>query len=391
LADYLYKHLAAASGKANVAPGDEIRLHVDLALGHDGSGPKVMELMQQRPGESIKSDKVVFTLDHAFPAPTVEMRKFHNAFTKLATENGFTLYNHGEGVLHQVIAEKESLAPGMIVAGADGHVATAGAFGVIGFALSAGQLVQLLYEGTLPMTVPEALVVDLEGTANPKVFARDIAMHLVHEHGDLLKGKAVLFQGKALSGMSISEKMSLCNYLPEGGAATALVLPVEESGTPSLTLNLDAIEPMILRPGEASSFAKVKEVAGKEVTMAIAGGCSSGRMSDMEIIAEVLKDRRIPETLTFVITPASAEVATQMDKQDISGVLRKAGAVIMPPGCGPCPGKHFGLLSDDDVAVTTTIRNTPGRIGSVQGKIYLASPLTVALTAVAGKITAPLQ
>jgi 3-isopropylmalate/(R)-2-methylmalate dehydratase large subunit len=125
--------------------------------------------------------------------------------------------------------------------------------------------------------------------------------------------------------------------------------------------------------------------------MAIAGGCSSGRISDMEIIAEVLKDRRIPETLTFVITPASAEVATQMDKQDISGVLRKAGAVIMPPGCGPCPGKHFGLLSDDDVAVTTTIRNTPGRIGSVQGKIYLASPLTVALTAVAGKITAPLQ
>jgi 3-isopropylmalate/(R)-2-methylmalate dehydratase large subunit len=391
LVTYLYKNLAAASGNAKVAPGDEIALQVDLALGHDGTGPKVLELMKQRQGEAIKSKKVVFTLDHAFPAPTIESRKFQNEFTKMSMDNGFSLYSHGEGVLHQVIAERERLAPGMIVAGADGHVATAGAFGVIGFALSPPQLVQLLYDGALPLTVPEQLVIDLDGKAKSNVFARDIAMYLVQKYGDSIKGKAVLFQGKAISAMNTSEKMSLCNYLPEGGAATALVLPAEEFGTPSLSVNLSAIDPMIACPGEATRFAKVEDVAGKEVTMAIAGGCSSGRLSDMEIIADVLEGRRIPEALTFVITPASSEVANAMDKRALSVVLREAGAVIMPPGCGPCPGKHFGLLSDNDVAVTTTIRNTPGRIGSVHGEIYLASPLTVALTAVAGKITAPLQ
>ena len=132
-----------------------------------------------------------------------------------------------------------------------------------------------------------------------------------------------------------------------------------------------------------------RELEAEKITVAIAGGCSSGRLDDMQVIADVLANHEVHPDVTFIITPGSRNVMECMDKLKISSVLRKAGAIIMPPGCGPCPGKHFGVLCDTDVAVTTTIKNTPGRIGAKGATIYLASPATVAFSAVKGKIVEP--
>ena len=142
-------------------------------------------------------------------------------------------------------------------------------------------------------------------------------------------------------------------------------------------------------PGNPALFTHTASLSPEQITVAIAGGCSSGRLDDMKIIAEILAKNEVHPDVTFIITPGSRNVMESMDKLHISTVMRNGGAVIMPPGCGPCPGMHFGVLCDTDIAITTTVRNSPGRIGAEGAKIYLASPLTVALSAVNGRITVP--
>jgi len=288
-----------------------------------------------------------------------------------------------------VVAEEESLWPGMIIVGADGHVATAGAFGGIAFSVSPGEFVEAISACSYRTVVPEQVVVSLQGVLKPTVMARDVAMHLVHTCGRNLKNKAVLLTGSTVDSLTISEKMSLCNFLPESKVATALILPEGEQEQIDIHVNSDEIGPMLAVPGNPCRMVRPASYSSEKISVAIAGGCSSGRLDDMKTIADVLAKNEVHPDVTFIITPGSKSIMASMDKLEISSTLRNAGAVIMPPGCGPCPGKHFGVLCDADTAITTTIRNSPGRIGAEQARIFLASPLTVALSAVNGVITEP--
>jgi 3-isopropylmalate/(R)-2-methylmalate dehydratase large subunit len=181
--------------------------------------------------------------------------------------------------------------------------------------------------------------------------------------------------------------MTICNLLPEAGVVTAFIVPKdsEEEGT-LINISVGSIEPMTAVPPEPTSVKPLKDLAGKKITVAIIGGCSAGRLEDMKVAAEVLKGKSVHPEVTLIITPASSKIANEMDQLGLTSILRSGGAVIMPPGCGPCPGKHFGILSSTDVAITTTIRNSPGRIGAKEAEIYLASPLSVAQAAIKGVI-----
>jgi len=386
--EFLYRHLATAANTDGVVPGQDISLKVDLALAHDGTGPALLEYWGQSKGRRA-TNNVLFTLDHAFPAPTVKDRRFHKAFRQFCLEQGFTLYYNGEGVLHQVVAEEVAIWPGMIIVGADGHVATAGAFGAIAFAVSPEKLVPVLETGYFGLRVPEQVTISIEGSLPKHTLPRDVAFDVVRKLANKIKGKAVALTGSLFQQLSLAGKMSICNYLPEAGVITAFVLPDNEKIQADYSLKAGDIEPLIAIPPKPTSIVAVKEVEGTEISVAIAGGCSAGRLEDMEIIASVLKGKRVHPDVTFLVTPASKRVLDEMEERGISRVIRDAGAVIMPPGCGACPGKHFGLLAEDDVAITTTIRNSPGRIGAEEARIYLASPLTVAQSAIRGRITIP--
>ncbi|HBV68798.1 MAG TPA: 3-isopropylmalate dehydratase, partial [Clostridiales bacterium] len=183
----------------------------------------------------------------------------------------------------------------------------------------------------------------------------------------------------------IDSKMTLCNLLPEAGVVTAVIVPKdsEEEGT-VISINVGSIEPMLAVPPESNSVIPLKNMAGKKITVAIIGGCSAGRLEDMIVVADVLKGQSVHPEVTLIVTPASNKIVNEMDQRGLTSILRSSGAVIMPPGCGPCPGKHFGVLAPNDVAITTTIRNSPGRIGAKEAEIYLASPLSVALAAIKG-------
>ncbi|MGI6450698.1 MAG: aconitase family protein [Desulfitobacteriia bacterium] len=386
---FLYRKLAKAANGVAVNPGQEVILDVDLALAHDGTGPELLKHWGNDKSRPVACRKVLFTLDHAFPAPSIKDRQFHKEFTEFSLELGCHLYNQGEGVLHQVVAEEESIWPGMIIVGADGHVATAGAFGAIAFAVTPQELVPVLENGTFTTRVPEQLTIAINGELSGHALPRDAALYLISKLSAVIKGKAVALTGSLFSKLSLAGKMSICNFLPEGGVKTAFILPEGESDEVDYYLEAAEIEPLIALPPNINTIMPVREAAGVALSMAIAGGCSAGRLEDMKVIAHTLKGKKINPQVTFVVAPASRKILDAMESLGLTGQIRDAGAVIVPPGCGSCPGKHFGLLDEKDVAVTTTIRNTPGRIGSVDAQIYLASPLTVALSAIHGQIAAP--
>lgn len=385
MTDFLYRNLARSAGANEIVSGQELEIAVDLALGHDGTGPKLLKLWN--PDDPVfDGRRVIFTVDHAFPAPTSEDRIFQRQFAEFSKAKGCVLFNHGEGVLHQVVAERLSLWPGMIIAGADGHVATAGAFGAIAFALTPETLVPVLKTGKLKVQVPEVVVIEIAGELSAEGSGRDLAFHLIGVYAEQIKGKAVLLKGKFFAQVSEATRLAICNILPEAGVVTAVVLPQDEQATAHFVVNAHEVEPMIAVPPGPTSVTALKDVAGTSITVAIAGGCSAGRVEDMEAIAEVLVHEPVHPDVTFIITPASRQVEKDMEEKGLMQLLRERGAVLMPPGCGPCPGKHFGVLAPDDIAITTTIRNSPGRIGAKEAQIYLASPRSVAKAAVNGYI-----
>ncbi len=394
MTDFFYRQLAKASDQEKVIPGQTISVKIDLALAHDGTGPEILKNFKGNDPKKAYCERILFTLDHSFPAPTIKAREFQHDISTFAKRHGIRLFKNGEGVLHQVVAEEELLWPGMIIVGADGHVATAGAFGAIAFSVSAKKFAKEMIAGSHTMVVPEQIVISLDGNMKHCVMTRDIAMHILHNYGSAIKNKAVLLTGRTIDLLNTSEKMSVCNFLPEGGVATAIVLPVNEikqgeAKQIDISINCEEINPLVAVYGNPSSYTRPNALGSQEISVAIAGGCSSGRLDDMKVIAKILEKNTVHPDVTFIITPGSRKIMASMDKLNISSFFRSAGAIIMPPGCGPCPGKHFGVLCDNDTAITTTISNKPGRIGANGAKIYLASPMTVALSAVSGKITEP--
>lgn len=387
---FFMQALAKAASLTEVAPGQEIKMKVDLILGHDGTASKLLKAWKGSEFSKAQTNKVILTLDHAFPAPSIQERMLQQELLKVSKDKDLHLYNHGEGVLHQVVAEEGALHPGMIIVGADGHVATSGAFGALAFSLSGEELVSPLETGYYTLKVPEIVTISLDGQIHSNVMARDVALYILGNFGSKIKGKAVVLTGSFLEQTSVASKMTLCNLLPEGGVVTAFIPPsYDEAEGEVYSIDVTKIVPMIALPPSPTNVQSVKDLEGKKISVAIVGGCSAGRIEDMMACAAVLKGQEIAPDVTLIITPASRKVANEMDDMGLTSILRKSGAIIMPPGCGPCPGKHFGLLSPQDVAITTTIRNSPGRIGSEEAEIYLASPRTVAESALRGVISNP--
>jgi 3-isopropylmalate/(R)-2-methylmalate dehydratase large subunit len=389
--NFFYQSLAAAAGISHVSAGMKINLKVDLLLAHDGTGGKLIQAWEKAGRRKVfNGQKVVITLDHQFPAPTAGARALHKQLQDFAAQEGVKLYRHGEGVLHQVVAELQTPWPGMIMAGADGHVSTSGAFGAIAFSLKPEEMVPVLATGALEIVVPEVLSVGIHGSLPPGTDPHDLALTLTGLIGrGRARGKAVLISGGGIWGLSLDGKMAVCNRIGETGAVTGLIIPKEAAGrdeSVDVAVAAGEIVPVVASPPDPTNIRPLKEVAGLPVTQVIVGGCTGGRMDDIKALVQAMRGRKVnPDTALFV-TPASASVAEAMEGAGLTRALRQAGAVINPPGCGPCPGLHQGILAAGDRAVATSVRNVPGRMGAPEAEIYLASPYTAGLAAAAGAL-----
>lgn len=387
------QYLAKAAGKDRVQAGDDITVKVDLVISHDVTGPMAADEFEKIGIDRVfDPQKVIFVFDHIMPAATVDAKAFHNRVKKFSQHYQTVLYDKGQGVIHQLVAEKYPLPRGSVIIGADSHTCMAGASGVIAIAVGATELAATIATGTIDIEVPEVFGICLTGEMAPGVYAKDIILHLIGRFGtDGFTDMAVVYSGSALEKMTMDDKMTISNMGIEMGAMISCFSDRRQVGPVKdrLVLDVGEIPPSIACPHSPGNVVPVQDVAGTAVNQVVIGSCTNGRLSDMIIAADVLDGQKVHENVTLIVVPASVTIAQAMDDQGITRIMREAGALVTNPGCGPCFGGHLGLLTKDDVAVSTTNRNFPGRMGARQAKIYLASPRTAAETAVAGKIVTP--
>ncbi|UWG97885.1 homoaconitate hydratase family protein [Dehalobacter sp. DCM] len=388
------EYLAVAAGKSEVHAGDDITVNVDLAIAHDITGPMAVEQFKKIGIDHVfDAKKVVFVLDHIIPAATVEAKVLHNVLKDFAKDYGVQLYNKGEGVIHQVVAEKNRLNRGAILVGADSHTCMAGAYGAIAIPVGATELAAVMATGTLDLEVPEVFEIRLEGKLNPGVYAKDVILHLIGYFGTAgFTDQGVIYTGSLVDELTIDDKMTISNMGIEMGTMISYFADRDRPvGTVKevYTFQAEDIPARVACPPNPGNVASASDLSGVNISQVVIGSCTNGRFSDMLVAANILKGRRAAEGVTLLIIPASAEIAKEMEEQGLNRIFREAGGIVTSPGCGPCFGAHMGLLASDDVAVSTTNRNFPGRMGHREAKVYLASPRVAAESAIAGTIVPP--
>ena len=386
-------YLAKSAGREIVRVGDDITVIIDVAIAHDVTAPLALEQFQEIGINRVfDPNKIVFACDHVFPASTIDARHCHRQMNDFAKRYGIRHFHHGEGVLHQIVAEELMLPRGSIMIGADSHTCTAGAYGVLAFGVGSTELAAAMATGTMDIEVPPVAVIELNGHLNLGVYAKDVVLHLIGKFGtDGFTDQAIIFSGNWVRQATLDEKMTISNMTIEMGAMLSYFSAKINVGPVVNTymFDLQQIGPTVACPSSPGNTMPISQVAGTQISQVVIGSCTNGRLSDMQIAAEVLSKMPVHPDVNCIILPASQKVAAAMEEQGLAKIFREAGAVVTNPGCGPCYGGHLGLVTAEDVIVSTTNRNFSGRMGAKEAKIYLASPRAAAEAAVAGKIVVP--
>ena len=405
------KILSRASGYDGMAePGEIVEAEIDYAMSHDGTSVLAIRSFREMGSEKVwDPDRVVVPYDHIVPANNETAADLQREVRNWAREQNIShFFDCGTGVCHQVFPEQGFALPGTLLVGADSHSCTYGAFGAFGTGVGATDMAEIYSAGRLWFRVPETIGIKVEGRLAPFVSAKDIALQVIGDLGaDGATYKAVEYIGPAIEGLSISGRMTLCNLGVEMGAKAAIVPPDEktdewlrgrarqpytqvfsdpDSYQQQYDYDIAELEPQVAAPFRVDNVRPVSELAGLEIDQAFIGTCTNGRLEDLEAAARILKGKRV-RARTLVI-PASREVLLDALKKGIIQTLVEAGAMIGPPGCGPCLGAHMGVLAEGEVCVSTSNRNFPGRMGK-GGLVYLASPATVAASALQGRLAVP--
>lgn len=405
------KILSRASGYDGMAePGEIVEAEIDYAMSHDGTSVLAIRSFREMGSEKVwDPDRVVVPYDHIVPANNETAADLQREVRNWAREQKIShFFDCGTGVCHQVFPEQGFAIPGTLLVGADSHSCTYGAFGAFGTGVGATDMAEIYSAGRLWFRVPETIGIKVEGRLAPFVSAKDIALQVIGDLGaDGATYKTVEYIGPAIEGLSISGRMTLCNLGVEMGAKTAIVPPDEktdewllgrarqpytqvfsdpDSYQQQYDYDIAELEPQVAAPFRVDNVRPVSELAGLEIDQAFIGTCTNGRLEDLEAAARILKGKRV-RARTLVI-PASREVLLDALKKGIIQTLVEAGAMIGPPGCGPCLGAHMGVLAEGEVCVSTSNRNFPGRMGK-GGLVYLASPATVAASALQGRLAVP--
>lgn len=407
------KLLAEKAGKETVSAGEIVNCDVDIAGINDLYLQTVRSFFEMGGDEVFDANKIVMFFDHYAPCATITQAENHKQFREFCFSQGIEkLMDIDQGVCHQVLADKGLVHPGEIVVVTDSHTTTHGAFGAFGTGVGATDLATIMITGKLWFMVPEIFRVHLIGKLAPGVFAKDVILHIIGDLGaDYGVYKAVEFTGPALAELSVSERMCLCNMSTEMGCKASYIQPdavtmeflkknvirpykiyetdEDYSYVAELTYDVSAIRPQVAAPSSVDNVFPLEKYAGTSIDEAYLGSCTGGRLEDLAVAARILKGSHLPKTTRMIVVPASKKVMEDAISLGYIQELMSAGATITAPGCAACLGVHQGMLAGGEVCISSTNRNFPGRMGHVDGKIFLASPAAVAASAREGRITDP--
>ncbi|MCL0107840.1 3-isopropylmalate dehydratase large subunit [Peptococcaceae bacterium] len=406
------KILSSHSGK-DVYAGDITIADVDLIMGQDGTSPLAIRAFYDMNGEKVfDPEKIFMVIDHSAPSPNEGVSALHKLMREFAKKTGIKLYDIGEGVCHQLMPESGRVGPGKLVIGADSHTCTYGALNAFSTGVGSTDLAAAMISGKLWFKVPETIKIICSGRLPKGVYSKDLILYLIGDMtADGATYKSVEFVGEAISDLSIDARMTITNMAIEMGAKAGIMEADDKvfewlKKYTSCTWNpvsadkdakyidvreydVSNLEPQIAKPHRVDNVVGISEIEGLTIHQAVIGTCTNGRLKDLEIAASILKGRKIHHDVRFIVAPASKRIYIEAMNKGIIQTLVESGAAVVTPGCGPCVGTHNGVPSDGENVISTANRNFKGRMGNSNANIYLASPATVAASAVAGKITDP--
>ncbi len=414
------KILAKASGKERLAPDDVIFANVDKAMVHDVSGPGVIKVFDKLQKQGINTDKlwdasrVWVAEDHFVPSAekvsAENIVKLQNFTKHYGIEKHFK-YGMGQyGICHTLSHEEAMVLPGEVYVGGDSHTNTTGALGAFACGLGHTDVAYVLLHGKIWFKVPETILFKLNGKLPDHVMSKDLILKIIGDIGtDGGAYKTMQFGGTGISEMSVEERLTLTNMTTEAGAKNGIIEPDQktldylgERGATNLnpiygdddaeysqTFEYESseMEPIVAKPFSPENVSVVREAPSVELDKAYIGSCTGAKMVDLEAAAKILKGRTVK--IRTEILPAAISIYKKAMEKGLIKIFLDAGATVGPPTCGACCGAHMGVLAKDEICISTTNRNFPGRMGHVDSQTYLASPLVAAASAVTGKITDP--
>jgi len=397
-----------------VVTGEIVYLEPDLVMTHDHQGPMTIKEFENIGAKKIwNPDKVVMVMDHRTPSQNLVAAENHQKLRGFARKYGIEkFFDVGEGVCHDLVAEKAFVKPGMVYIGTDSHTVTEGALGVFATGVGSSEMASILATGKVWLKIPEVIKVTLTGSLQKGVMGKDIALYLLK----LIKTggadyQVLEFSGPGIASVDIASRMSLCNMCLEMGAKSAL-FPVDEvtieyyknkgvqveSLYPDedaryvreITIDLDRLEPLIAFPFSPDNVRTVNEIdKDYPLNQSVIGTCTGARYEDLKVAAQILEGRRIHPQTRMLIVPATREIMLKAVQEGLVEIFLKAGAMVNVPACGPCGGYGMGVVAEDESTITTGSRNFIARMGAPGAYIYLSNAATAAASAIEGKLTDP--
>ena len=414
------KILARGSGKSSVAPDDVVFADVDKVMMHDVSGPGVIKVFDKLKKQGIAVDKlwdptkVWVAEDHFVPSAdklsAENIVKLSNFTKQYGIEKHFK-YGMGQyGICHTISHEEAMVMPGDVYVGGDSHTNTTGALGAFACGLGHTDIAYVLLHGNIWFKVPETYYFKLNGKLPDHVMAKDVILKIIGDIGnDGGAYRTMQFGGSGIDEMSVESRLTLCNMTTEAGAKNGIVEPdqkvvdyLSQRGATNFNLvtgDSDAeyskifeyesseMEPMIAKPFSPDNTCVVREAPSVELDKSYIGSCTGAKYEDLEAAAKILKGRKVK--IRTEVLPAAISIYQRAMENGLLKIFLDAGVTVGPPTCGACCGAHMGVLAKDEICISTTNRNFPGRMGHIESQTYLASPMAAAASAVTGKITDP--
>ena len=409
------KIFMAHTGLADIAPGQLVSAKVDVALGNDITAPIAIREFRQAGGQKVfDRDKVALVLDHFTPNKDISSAQQCKTVREFAIEHGIThFYEGGQvGVEHALLPEKGIVLPGDLVIGADSHTCTYGALGAFATGVGSTDLAAAMLTGELWFKVPSSIKFVVYGKRSKWVSGKDLILHIIGRIGvDGALYQAMEFTGETIRELPMADRLSMANMAIEAGAKNGIFPPDEitleyvkarakrpyhvyasdADAVYAQVIEIDAgkLEPQVAFPHLPSNVRGVSQAGHVKIDQSLIGSCTNGRIEDLRIAAEILKNRKAAPHVRLIVVPATPLIYKQAMSEGLLDIFMDAEAVISPPSCGACLGGHMGILAEGERSVATTNRNFVGRMGHPKSEVYLASPAVAAASAVLGRIASP--
>ncbi len=411
----MQKILASHAGKKSVEPGEFILAKADLAMANDVTAPIAIKALEQHGIHKLwNKERIAIVFSHFVPAKDIQSAAQAAVARAFATHYDLPLFfDEGRGgVEHSLLPELGLVVPGDVVIGADSHSCTYGGLGLFSTGVGSTDLAAVMATGEIWLKVPETMRFHYRGKLDPWVTGKDLILYTIGQitfDGALYRNME--FTGPAVRGLSMEARLTITNMVIEAGGKSGFIEADEVTEAylkgrakrpytivksdpdakfcASYDWDMTGMEPQVAQPNLPDKVAGVSKVSGAKIHSAFLGSCTNGRIEDLRIAAKILQGKKVAKGIRFMVIPATQNIYRQALKEGLIDIFMESEAIVSAATCGPCLGGHMGVLGPDEVCISSSNRNFPGRMGHRDSKVYLANPAVVTASAIAGYVCHP--